>query len=132
MVADIGAGTGYFSFRIARKVGAGRVLAVDIQPEMLARIEERIRTEGVENVTPVQGTITDPDLPDGTIDLALIVDAYHEFSHPREMALARHEDLARDGKLVLVEYRGEDPSVPIKALHKANCPHRLFPARRPS
>jgi SAM-dependent methyltransferase len=118
IVADIGAGTGYFSFRIASRLRKGRVLAVDIQPEMLARIESRTRAEKIENVAPVRGTTTDPNLPAGTIDLALIVDAYHEFSHPREMALALREDLAPDGKLILVEYRGEDPSVPIKTLHK--------------
>lgn len=118
VVADIGAGTGYFSFRIARKVDRGRVFAVDIQPEMLARISARAAAEQVENVTPVRGTITDPKLVDGTIDLALIVDAYHEFSHPREMAMALRADLSPDGRLALVEYRGEDRSIPIKALHK--------------
>ncbi|WP_452233299.1 class I SAM-dependent methyltransferase [Lentisalinibacter salinarum] len=85
-VADVGAGTGYFSFRIAPAVPRGEVLAVDIQPEMFAIIEERGREEGVDNVRGVRGSVTDPNLPEAAVDLALIVDACHEFSHPREMA----------------------------------------------
>jgi len=118
VVADIGAGTGYFSFRIAPSVPRGEVLAVDIQPEMLAIVEQRGREEGITNVRGIRGTITDPNLPDGAVDLALMVDAYHEFSHPREMALALRRALRPGGLLVLVEYRAEDPSVPIKRLHK--------------
>lgn len=118
VVADVGAGTGYFSFRIAPSVPRGEVLAVDIQPEMLAIIRERAQEEGVDNVRGIRGSVTDPNLPDGGVDLALIVDAYHEFSHPREMALALRRALRPGGRLVLVEYRAEDPSVPIKRLHK--------------
>jgi SAM-dependent methyltransferase len=118
VVADVGAGTGYFSFRIAPAVPGGEVLAVDIQPEMLAIIEERGREEGVDNVRGVRGSITDPNLPEAAVDLALIVDAYHEFSHPREMAAGLLRALRPGGLLVLVEYRAEDPSVPIKRLHK--------------
>lgn len=118
VVADVGAGTGYFSFRIAPAVPLGEVLAVDIQPEMLAIIEERGREEGVHNVRGVRGSITDPNLPEAAVDLALIVDAYHEFSHPREMAAGLLRALRPGGLLVLVEYRAEDPSVPIKRLHK--------------
>lgn len=118
VVADIGAGTGYFSFRIAPAVPRGEVLAVDIQPEMLAIIEERGREEGVDNVRGVRGSVTDPNLPAGAVDLALIVDAYHEFSHPREMAAGLLRALRPGGLLVLVEYRAEDRSVPIKRLHK--------------
>jgi len=118
VVADIGAGTGYFSFPVAERVPDGCVLAVDIQPEMLDIIERRRAELGVDNVEAVQGTETDPNLPAGAVDLIFIVDAYHEFSHPREMALAMHEALEPGGTLVLVEYRGEDPSVPIKPLHK--------------
>jgi SAM-dependent methyltransferase len=118
VVADIGAGTGYFSFRIARRVPRGRVLAVDIQPEMLAIIEaRRARGEG-DNVETVLGTITDPGLPRGGVDLILLVDAYHEFSHPAEMGRAMADALAPGGRIVLIEYRAEDPSVPIKPLHK--------------
>lgn len=118
VVADVGAGTGYFSFRIAPSVLRGEVLAVDIQPEMLAIIRERAEEEGVGNVRGIRGSVTDPNLPDGGVDLALIVDAYHEFSHPREMALALRRALRPGGRLILVEYRAEDPSVPIKRLHK--------------
>jgi SAM-dependent methyltransferase len=118
VVADVGAGTGYFSFRIAPSVPRGEVLAVDIQPEMLAIIRERAEEEGVDNVRGIRGSVTDPNLPDGGVDLALIVDAYHEFSHPREMALALRRALRPGGRLILVEYRAEDPSVPIKRLHK--------------
>ncbi|HUE95287.1 MAG TPA: class I SAM-dependent methyltransferase [Longimicrobiaceae bacterium] len=118
VVADIGAGTGYFSFPIAERVPEGRVLAVDIQPEMLQIIEQRRRALGIDNVEPVEGTIADPRLPRGEVDLIFIVDAYHEFSHPREMGRAMFEALKPGGRLVLLEYRGEDPTVPIKLLHK--------------
>jgi precorrin-6B methylase 2 len=118
VVADIGAGTGYFSFPIAERVPDGRVLAVDIQPEMLQMIEDRRRTLGARNVEAVLGTITDPELPLAGVDLIFIVDAYHEFSHPREMGRAMFQALKPGGRLVLLEYRAEDPTVPIKALHK--------------
>jgi FkbM family methyltransferase len=118
VVADIGAGTGYFSFAVARRVPEGSVLAVDIQPEMLAIIDEKKRANGVTNVQPVQGSITNPGLPSGTVDLIFIVDAYHEFSHPREMGEAMFTALKPGGKIVLIEYRAEDESVRIKRLHK--------------
>jgi len=118
VVADIGAGTGYFSFPVARRVERGRVLAVDVQPEMLAIIEQKRRALQVSNVEPIRGTPTDPNLPANSVDLIFIVDAYHEFSHPREMGEAMAAALKPGAKLVLVEYRAEDPSVPIKRLHK--------------
>ena len=118
VVADIGAGTGYFSFAVARRVPEGNVLAVDIQPEMLAILDERKRANGVTNVQPVQGSITQPGLPSGVVDLIFIVDAYHEFSHPREMGEAMFAALKPGGKIVLIEYRAEDPVVPILRLHK--------------
>lgn len=118
VVADIGAGTGYFSFPIAERVPQGRVLAVDIQQEMLDIIEERQRRGAPTNVEPVLGTITDPNLPAGSVDLILLVDAYHEFSHPFEMGTAMVEALRPGGELVLIEYRAEDSFVPIKRLHK--------------
>jgi FkbM family methyltransferase len=117
-VADIGAGTGYFAFPIARRVPEGQVYAVDIQPEMLAYIRQRTAETGQDNVIPVLGTITDPGLEAGSIDLAYIVDAYHEFSHPREMGEALARSLKPGGRLILIEYRAEDRSVPIKPLHK--------------
>lgn len=118
VVADLGAGTGYFTFRIAPRVPRGRVLAVDIQPEMLAIIARRAESDGAANVETVRGTETDPNLPRGGVDLTLVVDAYHEFSNPREMAQAIHAATRPGGRLVLVEYRAEDPSVPIRPLHK--------------
>jgi ubiquinone/menaquinone biosynthesis C-methylase UbiE len=118
VVADIGAGTGYFSLPIAARVPQGRVLAVDIQPEMLEIISSRIVQSGIANVEPVLGGIDSPNLAASSIDLAFIVDAYHEFSHPFEMGQGLFEALKPGGQLVLIEYRGEDASVPIKRLHK--------------
>lgn len=118
VVADIGAGTGYFSFPVARRVPQGEVLAVDIQTEMISVLEARAEELSITNVTPVLGTVSNPGLPAGTVDLIFIVDAYHEFSHPFEMGQAMVEALKPGGQLVLIEYRGEDPSVPIKRLHK--------------
>lgn len=118
VVADIGAGTGFFSFPIAERVPDGRVLAVDIQPEMLAIVERRKAAGAPANVEPVLGTEKDPNLPAGGVDLVLIVDAYHEFSYPREMGEAIVRALRPGGRLVLIEYRAEDRRVPIKRLHK--------------
>ena len=118
VVADIGAGTGYFTFPIAQRVPRGKVFSVDIQPEMLARIMRRKALENVVNVETVLGEADDPKLPDNQIDLAFIVDAYHEFSFPREMGERLKRSLKPGGQLVLVEYRAEDPRVPIKGLHK--------------
>jgi ubiquinone/menaquinone biosynthesis C-methylase UbiE len=118
VVADIGAGTGYFTFRITPQVPRGLVFAVDIQPEMLTIMRREIDKKDIDNVTLVQGTVTDPKLPADSIDAALMVDAYHEFSHPREMMLKLKEALVPGGRVFLVEYRKEDPSIPIKPLHK--------------
>ncbi len=117
VVADIGAGTGYFTFRLASEVPEGRVYAVDISREMLEIIDKR-QVGIATNIETVLGSAVDPKLPAAAIDVALIVDAYHEFSHPVEMLSGSARALRPDGKLVLVEYRGEDPSVPIKPLHK--------------
>ncbi|NML66251.1 methyltransferase domain-containing protein [Hymenobacter sp. RP-2-7] len=118
-VADIGAGTGYFSFRMARLVPRGEVLAVDIQPEMIIELKQRQLKNGLANVQPTLGTTTNPHLPANSLDLVLIVDAYHEFDHPREMGRAiAHSLRPGTGRLALVEYRAEDPNVPIKAIHK--------------
>lgn len=119
VVADVGAGSGYLTFRVAEKVGpTGRVFAVDIQPEMLALIRERSKAKGLTNVEPVLGTETDPKLPAAAVDTILMVDVYHEFSHPYEMTEAMVKALKPCGRLVFVEYRMEDEKVPIKLVHK--------------
>ncbi|HEX4949456.1 MAG TPA: class I SAM-dependent methyltransferase [Blastocatellia bacterium] len=118
VVADIGAGTGYFTFRLSPIVNRGKVFAVDIQPEMLALMETRKKAMRAENVVLVQGTETDTKLPAAVVDLAFMVDAYHEFSYPREMMQSIVNALKPGGRVVLIEYRGEDPSVPIKRVHK--------------
>ena len=118
IVADIGAGTGYFSFPVATRVPQGRVLAVDIQPEMLAMISSRMVQSGTTNVEPVLGGVESPNLAINSIDLAFIVDAYHEFSHPFEMGQGLFDALKPGGQLVLVEYRGEDSTLPISALRR--------------
>ena len=118
VVADIGAGTGFFSFQLAKQVPRGQVLAVDIQPEMIAALNTNRAARQVPNVLPILGTTTDPRLPADSVDLVLIVDAYHEFDHPREMGLAIRHALKPGGRLALVEYRAEDPNIPIKRIHK--------------
>jgi SAM-dependent methyltransferase len=119
VVADIGAGSGYYSRRLARKVApGGRILAVDIQPEMLVLLTNRAVAEGLTNIVPVLGTVTDPKLPAGSVDLALLVDVYHEFDFPYEMIQALCRSLKPGGRVVFVEFRAEDPKVPIKPVHK--------------
>ncbi|MDA8601312.1 class I SAM-dependent methyltransferase [Gammaproteobacteria bacterium] len=118
VVADIGAGSGYFSFRIAKLVPEGKVLAVDIQQEMLDIVEATKAKEGVTNIQGVKGEIDDPNLPMNSIDAAIMVDAYHEFSHPFEMINGIYNALRPGGRIFLLEYRGEDASVPIRPLHK--------------
>jgi ubiquinone/menaquinone biosynthesis C-methylase UbiE len=118
-VADIGAGTGYFTLPMADMVGdEGMVFAVDIQPEMLAIIEDRTATQGITNIQRVLATEKNPGLPANSIDLALFVDMYHEFEWPQEVMSAVFDSMVSGGKIVLVEYRAEDPQVPIKKLHK--------------
>ena len=118
-VCDMGAGNGFYTLELARMVGPeGLVYAVDIQPEMLRMLSRRAAQEGLENIRLVLGSPIDPRLPVGEIDLVLCVDVYHEFSHPEAMLTRIRDSLSEDGKLVLVEFRGEDPAVPIKPLHK--------------
>jgi ubiquinone/menaquinone biosynthesis C-methylase UbiE len=119
VVADIGAGTGYHAFRMAPMVGSrGKILAVDIQQEMLDLIRQKMKKTNVTNIEPVLGTIEDPKLPAESVDLILMVDVYHEFSHPHEMTTAMVKALKPGGRLVFVEFRLEDPKVPIKLVHK--------------
>lgn len=117
-VADIGAGSGYFSFRISPLVPKGKVLAVDISPQMLGIIRAKKSKGTFTNIVTVQSSIKSTTLDEESIDCALIVDAYHEFSYPREMASSIFKALKKEGRLILIEYRKEDPSVPIKLLHK--------------
>jgi SAM-dependent methyltransferase len=119
VVADVGVGTGYFAFRMAPRVGeAGKVLGVDIQPEMLDKLKAKAAELGVKNVEGVLGEEQDPKLPAGQVDLVLMVDVYHELSHPYEMMAAIRKSLKPGGRVALVEYRKEDPAVPIKEVHK--------------
>jgi ubiquinone/menaquinone biosynthesis C-methylase UbiE len=119
VVADVGAGTGYMSLRMARRVGpTGKVYANDLQPEMLQKLRAASQREKLENVETVQGAEADPRLPPNTMDLVLLVDVYHEFSQPQAMLDKIRESLKPDGRLVLLEYRKEDPKVPIRPEHK--------------
>jgi ubiquinone/menaquinone biosynthesis C-methylase UbiE len=118
-VADIGAGVGFYTLRLARRVGpTGTVYANDIQPGMLDRLKERVEAAGVKNVIPVLGTVSDPKLPANAIDLELLVDVYHEFSEPEKMVRKLREALKPEGRMVLLEFRGEDKDLPIQPLHK--------------
>jgi SAM-dependent methyltransferase len=118
-VADVGAGSGYFTVRLASRVGAiGRVYATDLQPEMLKMLTTRLARDGVTNVTTVQGSIDDPKLPASSLDVVLMVDVYHEFSEPQKMLRGLRAALKPAGRLVLLEYRKEDPAVPIRFEHK--------------
>lgn len=119
VVADIGAGTGFYSWRLAKEVGEkGLVYAVDIQQEMLDLLAGKMAELKITNVKGVLGTITDPKLPAHSVDLVLLVDVYHEFDHPYEMMQAICQALKPGGRVVLVEFRAEDPKVPIKEVHK--------------
>ena len=119
IVADIGAGSGYMTIRMAQRVGpTGRVYANDLQPQMLDILGRRLAEQRLANVTLVQGTIDDPKLPAASLDLELLVDVYHEFSRPQAMLQRLREALKPDGRLVLLEYRKEDPSIPIRPEHK--------------
>lgn len=118
-VCDMGCGNGFYALKMAKLVGkTGRILAVDIQPEMLHLLELRARDAGVGNVEPIQGSVVDPKLPSGKVDLILLVDVYHEFAYPEQMLAAMRKALKPRGRLALVEFRLEDPSVPIKLEHK--------------
>jgi predicted methyltransferase len=118
-VADVGAGSGYMTLRIAAIVGpTGKVYAEDIQPRLLAIVGDKARTQGLANVETVLGSDTDARLQDGAIDVALLVDVYHEFRHPQEMLRSIRRALKPGGRLVLIEYRKEDASLPIAPTHR--------------
>jgi ubiquinone/menaquinone biosynthesis C-methylase UbiE len=118
-VADVGAGVGYFSIRIAKRVGStGKVYANDVQPEMLTMLKQRAMKAKVTNIVPVLGTESDPQLPAKSMDIILLVDVYHEFSQPQLMLQKLRQALKDDGRLVLLEFRKEDPRIPIRADHK--------------
>jgi SAM-dependent methyltransferase len=119
VVADVGAGSGYYTVRLARRVGpGGTVYASDIQPEMLALLGKRLKRERLGNVVSVLATPTDPKLPEAALDLVLMVDVYHELSRPQDTLRQLKRSLKPDGRLVLVEFRKEDPRVPIRPEHK--------------
>jgi ubiquinone/menaquinone biosynthesis C-methylase UbiE len=119
VVADVGAGTGYISLRLAQRVGPkGKVLATDLQPQMLQMLADNARAAGFKNIQPIRSTPTDPKLPKNAVDLAIMVDVYHECSQPEATLLGLRQALKNGGRLVLVEFRAEDPDVPIKPEHK--------------
>ncbi len=119
VVGDVGAGTGYMSLKMATRVGpSGKVYAEDVQPEMLRLLRQNAAKVKVTNVETVLGNETDPKLPAGQLDLILLVDVYHEFSQPQKMLRKMREALKPDGRLVLLEYRKEDPTIPIRPEHK--------------
>jgi len=118
IIADIGAGSGYQSALLSKMVGSGKVFAVDVEPEMIAYLNERIKQEKLSHIVPVLSTEQNVSLPENSIDMMLLVDVYHEFSYPYEMTLSMLAALKPGGKLVLVEFRSEDPTVPIKTIHK--------------
>ncbi len=119
MVADVGAGVGYFTVRIAKRVmPGGKVLAVDVQPEMLAKLRQHASEQKLTNILPILSSETDPRLPAKCCDLILMVDVYHELSQPQVMLQKIRAALKDDGRLVLLEYRKEDPHIPIRSEHK--------------
>ena len=119
VACDVGAGNGYHSLRMAAAVGpSGEVIASDLQPEMLALLRDRAEAAGVTNIRTVEARVGDPALPKATCDLILLVDVYHEFADPEGALAAMRAALSEGGRIALVEYREEDPAVPIKPLHK--------------
>jgi len=118
LIADIGAGTGYYTFKLAPKVPKGKVYAVEIQDEMIAALRERKKKLNVTNVEVVKGSTASVNLPENSIDLALMVDVYHELEYPVEILASIKKSLKKDGQLLLIEYKGEDSAVAIRPLHK--------------
>jgi len=118
-VCDLGCGNGFYTLKLSKLVGdRGRVLAVDIQREMLGLLKDLAASEKITNIEPILGTVVDPKLPEKSVDLVLLVDVYHEFDHPEQMLAAIRKSLKPTGRVALAEFRAEDPNVPIKPLHK--------------
>ncbi|TFG76512.1 MAG: class I SAM-dependent methyltransferase [Flavobacteriales bacterium] len=118
VIADIGAGSGYHVFKMAPMVGKGLIYAVDLQEEMLAALRKNKENDRVTNVAVIEGSNKNVNLPENSVDKVLMVDVYHEFDNPYEMILSINKALRKDGKLFLIEYRGENAGVPIKKIHK--------------
>jgi SAM-dependent methyltransferase len=119
VIADLGSGVGYMTLRMAKRVGpTGKIYGVDLQPGMLAELEKNAKSAGVTNVVPILGEPADPKLPAGQIDMILMVDVYHEVSQPQAMIRKIRQALKTDGRLILLEYRAEDPNIPINPEHK--------------
>jgi ubiquinone/menaquinone biosynthesis C-methylase UbiE len=123
VVADVGAGSGYMTVKLSKRVGpTGKVYANDIQSEMLRLLGRRLQKDKITNVILVQGEVDNPELPPASLDLELLVDVYHEFAAPQIMLRHLRDALKPDGRLVLLEYRKEDPSIPIRPEHKMSVP----------
>jgi len=119
VVADVGAGVGYFTVRLAKRVGpTGKIFAVDVQPEMLSKLRQRAAEAKLTNIQPILSSESDPRLAENCCDVILMVDVYHEFSQPQAMLQKLRRALKSDGRLVLLEYRKEDPHIPIRSEHK--------------
>lgn len=118
VVADIGAGSGYYTFRVAERIPEGKIYAVEVQETAIQYLKDRSKELGFEQVVPVQGSSTSPNLPENSVDVAFMVDVYHELEFPEEMLQSIRTALKPEGKLILIEYQGEDPTIPIKPLHK--------------
>lgn len=119
VLADIGAGTGYYSFKLAKKVPQGKVYAVDIQDEMIAHLQNKKAALHNRNVEIIKGDTLSPNLPENVLDFAIMVDVYHELEYPHEMLQSLKKSLKKTGRILLMEYKGEDPEIRIKPLHKS-------------